>query len=45
MTLGLRDTAEQPVVTMSDDDKSLHDYGCQNDYTIHVHYSGPNLVG
>ena len=30
---------------MTDDNKTLHDYGCQDDYTIHVHYTGPNTVG
>ena len=45
MTLELRDRAEQPVRMMSDDNKTLHDYQCQDDFTIHVHYTGPNTVG
>ena len=45
MTLELRDHAEQPVRTMNDDTKTLADYQCQDNYTIHVHYSGPNTLG
>ena len=30
---------------MGDNNKTLHDYQCQNDYTIHVCYTGPNTVG
>ena len=45
MTLQLRDLQEQPVTIMGDDNKTLHDYSCQNDYTIHVCYTGPNTVG
>ena len=45
MTLQLRDLQEQPVLTMSDDNATLHDYNCKDDYTIHVLYTGPNTVG
>ena len=30
---------------MDDDEKDLHSYNCEENYTIHVGYSGPNLVG
>jgi len=30
---------------MPDDSKSLHDYGAKDYNTIHVNYSGPNMVG
>lgn len=45
MTLALRDQAEQQIKMMTDDNLSLHDYGCQEGHTIHVHYTGPNTVG
>ena len=45
MTLELRDTKEQTVKPMADDNKTLHEYGCLDNYTIHVFYSGPNTLG
>lgn len=45
MSLELRDEAEQLVRQMPDDNKSLHDYQCKDNYTIHVNYTGPNTVG
>ena len=45
MTLQLRDHAEQPVCMMLDDNKTLHDYQCQDNSTIHVNYTGPNTLG
>jgi tubulin-specific chaperone B len=45
MKLELRDTKEQTVRLMEDDNKSLGDYQALENYTIHVHYSGPNTLG
>ena len=45
MTLQLRDTSEQPICMMLDDNKTLHEYQCQDNYTIHVNYTGPNTLG
>jgi tubulin-folding cofactor B len=30
---------------MVDPNKTLHDYGCRDEFTIHVHYTGPNTLG
>ena len=45
MTLILRDTNEAMILVMGDDNKTLHDYGCKDDYTIHFEYTGQNTVG
>lgn len=45
MTLELRDTKEECVRAMTDDKMTLHDFGCMENYTIHVYYTGPNTLG
>ncbi len=30
---------------MADNNQTLHHYGCKDDFTIHVEYTGPNTVG
>jgi tubulin-specific chaperone B len=45
MRLELRDTQEQPLFFMEDDTKTLDDYKAVDNYTIHVHYTGPNTLG
>jgi tubulin-folding cofactor B len=45
MRLELRDLSEQTICAMLDDNKTLHEYQAQENYTIHVNYSGPNTLG
>ena len=45
MNLSLLDGRENPICMMDDDKKTLHEYECKENYTIHVAYEGPNMLG